>query len=117
MSPIRVVLVGEADMLQDVIRQIVDDDPALELVAESATVEGLSALWERVEADVVIVRSLPVDVPSAVFPMGEHAHIPVVLGLDSRGTRGVIILDDVSRSQLAAAIHAAAALRGQREAS
>jgi len=111
-SPIRVVLVGGADMLQDVIRQVVDDDPALELVGESATVKGLPALWERVEADVVVVRPLSADVPAAVFPAGADAQIPAVLGVDHRGTRGVIILEDVSRARLAAAIRAAAALRG-----
>jgi hypothetical protein len=116
-SPIRVVLVGGADMLQDVIRQVVDDDPALKLVGESVTVEGLPDLWERAEADVVVVRSLSADLPAAVLPAGADAHIPAVLGLDQRGIRGVIIFDDVSRSWLAAAIHAAAALRGHRGAS
>jgi DNA-binding NarL/FixJ family response regulator len=115
MSPIRVVLVGGADMLQDVIRQVVDGDPALTLVGESATIEGLSAVWERVDADVVIIRSLSADVPAAVLPTGAGAHIPSVLGVDRRGTRGVIILDDVSPTRLAAAIHAAAALRGHQE--
>ena len=112
MNPIRVVLVGGADMLQDVIRQIVDDDPAFELVGEVAMVEGLPDLWDRVEADVVVVRSLSADVPAAVLPAGADAHIPTVLGVDHQGRRGVIILDDVSPARLAAAIHAAAALRG-----
>ena len=102
-------------MLQDVIRQVVDDDPALKLVAEVATVEGLPALWERTEADVVVVRPLSADVPAAVLPAGADAHIPVVLGVDHWGTRGVIILDDVSRARLAAAIHAAAELRAHQE--
>ena len=115
MSPIRVVLVGGADMLQDVIRQIVDDDPALKLVGEVATVEGLPGLWERAEADVVVVRSLSADVPAAVFPADADVHIPAVLGVDHRGTRGVIILDDLSRTRLAAAIHAAAELRAHQE--
>lgn len=113
MIPIRVVLVGGADMLQDVVRQIVDDDPALELVGELAVAEDLPALWERVEADVVVIRPLSADVPTAVLPAGADAHIPTVLGVDHRGTRGVIILDDVSPTRLADAIHAAAALRGQ----
>jgi hypothetical protein len=113
----RVVLVGGADMLQDVVRQVIDDDPALELVGESATVDGRPALWEGVEADVVVVRSLSVDVPAAVLPAGAGAHMPAVLGVDRRGTRGVIILDDISPAGLVAAIHAAATLRGQREAS
>ena len=47
MSRIRVVLVGGADMLQDVIRQVVADDPALVLVGEAVTVEDLPALWKR----------------------------------------------------------------------
>ena len=42
---------------------------------------------------------------------------PAVLGLDARGTRGVIILDDISRAGLAAAIHAAATLRGHNDGS
>ena len=104
-------------MLQDVIRQVVVDDPALELVGESARVEGLPALWERVEADVVVVRSLSADVPTAVFPAGADAQIPAVLGVDNLGTRGVIILEDVSRARLAAAIRAAAALRSDGETS
>ena len=112
MIPIRVVLVGGADMLQDVVRQIVDDDPALNLVGELTMVEGLPALWERVEADVVVIRSLSADVPTAVLPAGADAHIPTVLGVDQHGSRGMIILDDVSPTRLAAAIHAAAALRG-----
>src|SRR5689334_23186737 len=103
-------------MLRDVIKQVVDDDPALEMVGESVTVGGLPALWERAEADVIVVRSLSADVPAAVFPAGAHAQIPAVLGVDHWGTRGVIILEDVSRTRLAAAIHAAAALRGHREA-
>jgi DNA-binding NarL/FixJ family response regulator len=114
-SPIRVVLVGGADMLQDVIRQVVDDDPALMLVGEVATVEGLPGLWEQAEADVVVVRSLSADVPAAVLPAGAAAHIPAVLGVDHRGTRGVIILDDVSRTRLAAAIRATAELRAHEE--
>jgi hypothetical protein len=104
-------------MLQDVIRQVVYDDPALKLVGESATVEGLSDLWERAEADVVVVRPLSADVPAAVLLAGANEQIPAVLGVDHRGTRGVIIVDDVSRARLAAAIHAAAALRGHRGAS
>jgi hypothetical protein len=99
-------------MLQDVIRQVVCDDPALKLVGESATVEGLRELWERAEAEVVVVRPLSADVPAAVLLAGANAPNPAVLGVDHRGTRGVIIVDDVSRTQLAAAIHAAAALRG-----
>jgi hypothetical protein len=110
-SPIRVVMVGGADMLQDVIRRVVDDDPVLELVGELATVKGLADLWERVTADVVIVRPLAAEVPSAIGPVCERAHIPAVLGVDNRGARGVIILDDLSRTRLAAAIHAAATLR------
>jgi hypothetical protein len=98
-------------MLRDVIRKVVEDDPALELVGESATVEGLPALWGRVEADVVVVRSLAADVPAAVLPASMGTHSPAVLGVDHRGTRGVIILDDLSRTGLAAAIHAAATLR------
>ena len=115
MSPIRVILVGRADMLQDVVRQVVADDPALELVGESATIEGLPALWDRGEADVVVVRPLSADLPARVLPRGADAHIPAVLGLDFHGTRGVIVLDDVSRAGLAAAIHAAAALCGHRK--
>jgi hypothetical protein len=74
-------------MLQGVIGQVVDDDPALKLVGESATVEGLPGLWERAEADVVVVRSLSADVSAAVLPAGADAHIPQVLGVDHRGTR------------------------------
>ena len=95
MSPIRVVLVGGADMLQDVVRQLIADDPALELVGESATIEGLPALWDRVEADVVIIRPLSAETPAWVLPAGAGVHIPAVLGLDPRGTRGVIVLNDV----------------------
>jgi len=116
MSSIRVLLVGGADMLQDVIRQVVEDDPALKLVGELATVEGLPSLRERVKADVIVVRSLSAEVPAAVLPAGADMRIPAVLGVDHRGTRGVIILDDISPARLAAAIHAAAALRGRQEA-
>lgn len=117
MGPIRVVLVGGTDMLQDVIRQVVDDDLALELVGESTTVEGLPVLCERVQADVVVVRSRLADMPTAALPAGSDAQMPAVLGLDPGGTRGVIVLDDVSRAGLAAAIHAAAELRSHQEAS
>jgi len=110
-SRIRVVLVGGADMLQDVIRQVVADDPALVLVGEAVTVEELPALWKRTRADVVVVRPLSADVPTAVLPTGTDAHIPAVLGVDDRGIRGVIIIDDISRTRLAAAIHTAAALQ------
>ena len=98
-------------MLQDVIRQVVEDDPALEIVGESATVEDLPALWQRVEADVVVMRSLAADVPPAVRPAGAAAHNPAVLGINQQGTRCVIIHDDLSRAGLAAAIHSAATLR------
>ena len=101
-------------MLQDVIRQVLEDDPALEIVGESATVEGLPAMWQRVEADVVVMRSLAADVPTAVRPAGAAAHNPAVLGISQHGTRGVIILDDLSRAGLAAAIHSAATLRDRR---
>lgn len=114
MRPIRVILVGRADMLQDVVRQVVADDPVLELVGESATIEGLPALWNRVEADVIVVRPLSADMPARLLPRGTDAHIPAVLGLDFHGTRGVIVLDDISRVGLATAIHAAAALCGHR---
>src|SRR5690242_13823844 len=97
-------------MLRDVVRQVVADDPVLELVGESATIEGLPALWDRVEADVIVVRPLSADMPARLLPRGADAHIPAVLGLDFHGTRGVIVLDDISRAGLAAAIHAAAAL-------
>jgi len=43
--------------LQGVITQVVDDDPALRLVGELVTIEGVPALWGRAEADVVVVRS------------------------------------------------------------
>lgn len=112
MSHIRVVLVGRKDMLQDVIRQVVNDDPALILIGEVAMVEDLPASWGRTEADVVVVRSLSADVPTAVFPTGTDARIPAVLGVDDWGTRGVIVLDDISPTRLATAIHAAAMLRG-----
>jgi hypothetical protein len=102
-------------MLQDVIRQIVDDDPALKLVGEFTTAEDLPALWERVEADVVVLRPLSADVPVAVLSTGADAHIPALLGVDHRGTRGLIILDDLSRTRLAAAIHTAAELRAHHE--
>jgi hypothetical protein len=114
-SPIRVILVGRADMLQDVVRQVVADDPVLELVGESATIEDLPALWDSVEADVIVVRPLSADMPAQLLPRGADAHIPAVLGLDFRGTRGVIVLDDISRAGLAAAIHAAAMLCGHRK--
>jgi len=104
-------------MLQDVVRQIVDDDPALELVGEVVTVADLAALWKRIEAEVVVVRVLATDVPPGVLPAGPDARIPAVLGLDPRGTRGVIIIDNISRTGLAAAIRAAAELHGQQEAS
>ncbi|HXZ74778.1 MAG TPA: hypothetical protein VEH31_28460 [Streptosporangiaceae bacterium] len=113
MSHIRIVLVGRADMLQDVIRQVVNDDPALMLVGEVAMVQDLPALWGRTEADVVVVRSLSAEVPTAVLPTGTDVHIPAVLGIDDWGTRGVIVLDDISRTRLATAIHAAAMLRGR----
>ena len=93
-------------------RELYDRAPFSYLGMLAATVEGLPALWERVEADVVIVRSLSADVPTAVFPASADAQIPAVLGVDHRGTRGLIILEDVSRTRLAAAIHAAAALGG-----
>jgi hypothetical protein len=54
-------------------------------------------------------------VPAAVFPAHADVHIPAVLGIDHRGTRGVIILDDLSRTRLAAAIHTAAELRAHQE--
>jgi hypothetical protein len=102
-------------MLQDIVRQVVDDDQALELVGESATVEGLPALWEKVEVDVVVVRPLSAYEPSLLLPPGTH--VPAVLGIDTRGTRGVIIVDEISRVGLAAAIHAAATLRGHHDVS
>jgi hypothetical protein len=63
-----------------------------------------------------VVRSLSADVPAAVFPAGTDVPIPAMLGIDDWGTRGVIVLDDISRTRLAAAIHAAAMLRGHPEA-
>jgi hypothetical protein len=114
--PIRVVLVSGPDMLQDVLRQVVDDDPGLELVGELATAEGLPACLQRVEADVVIVRPLAADVPATVLPAGPDARIPAVVGLDQHGRRGLIVVDDISPAGLAAAIRAAAGIRGLRGA-
>jgi DNA-binding NarL/FixJ family response regulator len=110
MSPARVVLVGGSDMLQEVMRQAVDDDPELELVGELATAEGLPGLWQRLEVDVVIIRPLTADVPAAVLPEAQDARIPAVVGVDQAGTRGLILLHDISRHGLIAAIRAAAEL-------
>jgi DNA-binding NarL/FixJ family response regulator len=110
LRPIRVVLVSGSDMLQEVIRQAVDDDPELELAGELATAEGLPGLWQRTDADVVIIRPLTADVPAAVLPEAPDAYIPAVVGVDQSGTRGLILLHDISRNGLIAAIRAAAEL-------
>jgi hypothetical protein len=116
LRPIRVVLVSGSDMLQDVLRHVVDDDPELELVGELATVEGLPGCLQRIEADVVIIRPPAVDVQATGLPAGPDAHIPAVVGVDQRGTRGLIILRDISRTGLAAAIRAAAEIPGHQGA-
>ena len=71
-------------MLQDVIRQVVEDNAALELIGEPAAVEGLPAAWERVEADVV-VRSLSVDMASAdgVSGLAEQLELKVTKPLSA----------------------------------
>jgi len=97
-------------MLQEVIRQAVEDDPELELAGELATAEGLPGLWRRTDADVVIIRPLTADVPAAVLPEAPDARIPAVVGVDQHGTRGLILLHDISRNGLKAAIRAAAEL-------
>src|SRR5215470_5169378 len=98
LRPIRVALVSGPDMLQEVIRQAVDDDPALELAGELATAEGLPGWWQRTDADVVISRPLTADVPAAVLPGAPDARIPAVVGVDEPGTRGLILLHDISRT-------------------
>src|SRR5262245_20366922 len=110
--PIRVVLVSGPDMLQEVIRQVVDDDPELELVAELTTAGGLPTCLQRIDADVVIIRPLAADVPATVLPADPDARTPAVVGVDQHGTRGLIILHDISRTGLAAAIRSAAGIRG-----
>jgi hypothetical protein len=103
-------------MLQEVMRQVVDDDPELELVGELATAEGLPGCLRRIEADVVIIRPLAADVPATALPAGPDAHIPAVVGVDQHGTRGLIILHDISPAGLTAAIRAAAEIRGRQGA-
>jgi DNA-binding NarL/FixJ family response regulator len=115
-TSIRIVLVGRADMLQDIIKRVLDEDPALQLIGEAETVADLPLLWDDAEPDVVVIRPLSADVPAAVFRVGPGAQVPAVLGVDPRGTRGVVVLEDLSRSGLGAAIHAAAALRDGQEA-
>jgi chemotaxis response regulator CheB len=108
------VLVGKTDLLQDVIRDVIRSDPALTLVAECDSAEALPAVWERLDADVVFIRPISADVPAAALP--GHGQIPALLGLDDKGARGVVVLDDLSRAGLRAAVHAAAELRRRQEA-
>jgi hypothetical protein len=105
------VLVGEQDMLQDVIKNVLRDDHALELIAECRSADELSALSERADADVVVIRPVCANVPATAFAVRACGRAPAVLGVDPKGTRGVVVLDDLSREGLRAAIHAAAALR------
>jgi hypothetical protein len=97
-------------MLQEIMRRAVDDDPDLELAGELATAEGLPGLWQRTDADVVVIRPLTADVPAGVLPEAPDARIPAVVGVDQHGARGLILLDDISRHGLIAAIRAAAEL-------
>jgi hypothetical protein len=112
-SQIRIVLVGEQDMLQDIIRRALGDDPALALIAECKSADELPALWEHVDADVAVIRSVSADVPTAATPAGPRRQVPAVVGIAPDGTQAVVVLDDLSREGLRAAVHAAAELRSR----
>jgi DNA-binding NarL/FixJ family response regulator len=113
-SQIRIVLVGEQDMLQDIIRRALSDDPAFALIAECRSADELPALWERVEADVAVIRPVSADVSVTATPAGPRRQVPAVVGIALDGTQGIVVLDDLSREGLRAAVHAAAELRSQR---
>ena len=113
MSQIRIVLVGEQDMLQDIIRRALGDDPALALIAECESADELPALWKHVDADVLVIRTVSADVLAAAIPADPRRQVPAVVGIDPDGTQGFVVLDDLSREGLRAAVHAAAELRSQ----
>jgi hypothetical protein len=46
LSQIRIVLVGEQDMLQDIIRRALGDDPALALIAECESADEVPRVIE-----------------------------------------------------------------------
>jgi DNA-binding NarL/FixJ family response regulator len=96
-------------MLQELIESILEEDPALTLVAQCENADELPALWQDVDADVVVLHPLAADVPANALP-SRPAKAPAVIGVDASGRRGIVVLDDLSRDGFRAAVHAAASL-------
>ena len=115
MTPIRVLLVGMAPILRDIVRQAVERQEDMEVVAEAAEGHRLRAEVEGSGAGVVIVGLEDADAVEACAAVVAERPATKVLGLEADGRRGIlyalrvprVALDDLSPEGLVAAVRAA----------
>ena len=110
--PTRILLAHMPHMLRSIIRDIVSDEPDMEVVGELAGQAGLPAMIEQTGATFVIVGHEGQDLPEALrelFPFRPSARILAVAG---EGRTGILYelrpqrvpIGELSASRLLAAI-------------
>ena len=112
MNRIKIVLVGEQDIFQDIVRRILTTDPGLELVAEVDRPDRVPEVVTRTHPDVIVVRPLEAE-PASTLRHVLSPDGPSVVGVDDRGSRGLLVIDDLAPDELRAAVRARAGVGGR----
>jgi DNA-binding NarL/FixJ family response regulator len=108
----RIVLAGMPQLLQDVVRDVVLDQPDMEVVGEVGSLDEMLVLATRMPTDVVLMGPTENELPGPVFQLlQEEPHLKV-LGLIDGGRRAYLyelrphreVLEDVSIEELLKAI-------------
>jgi DNA-binding NarL/FixJ family response regulator len=108
----RIVLAGMPQLLQDVVREVVLDQPDMEVVGEASSLGEMLVLAARTPADVVLVGPTEMELPELVLQLlQEEPHLKV-LGLIDGGRRAYLyelrphreVLEQVSIEELLRAI-------------
>ena len=99
-EPVRIVIDEMPDLLRLIVQDVIEDDPAMVVVAEASGAESLAQLVRETAPDVVIVELPDSDVPSA----GRRLPDTTVVGITSDGQWLVLSSHGVSGDRLRGAV-------------